>query len=131
MRIVFALLFLIHGIAHGVGFVVPWRLADFEEMPYTTTLLAGRLEVGAVGIRLVGILWLLVGVAFLVVGVAAWTRQAWWPQLAGGLAIVSLMLCVLGWPESRIGLVVNLTILVLLLLGARYGWLPLLRADRM
>lgn len=30
---------------------------------------------------------------------------------------------VVGWPESRIGVVVNVAILAFLLLSARFGWL--------
>lgn len=75
MCIALAVLFAFHGIAHGVGFAVPSRLAEFEDVPHGTTLLAGRL-------------------------------------------------CVLGWPEARIGVAVNVVILAFLVLGGRYGWLP-------
>jgi hypothetical protein len=30
----------------------------------------------------------------------------------------------LGWPQSRIGVYLNLAILGFLILGDRYGWLP-------
>lgn len=124
MRIALAVLFALHGIAHGVGFVASWDLAELEEMSYKTTLLAGRLDVGDLGIRAMGIVWLVAGLAFVVAGLAAWTRQAWWPSLAVAAALFSLALCVLGWPDARIGVAVNLAILALLLLGGRYGWLP-------
>lgn len=123
MRIALAVLFALHGIAHGVGFVASWRLAELEEMPYRTTLLAGRVDVGDVGVRTMGILWLVAGLTFLAVGLSVWRRQAWWPSLAIGVTLFSLVLCVLGWPDSRIGVAVNVAILVLLALGVRLGWL--------
>jgi len=33
------------------------------------------------------------------------------------------MLCVVGWPEARIGVYVNLAIAALLMAGYRLGWL--------
>lgn len=122
MHIVMAALFALHGVAHWVGFVVAWRLTDFEEMPYDTTLLAGRIDVGDVGMRVVGALWLLTGIAFLVVAAGAVGRRAGWPSLALAVAVVSTALSVLGWPDSRIGVYLNLAILALLAFGAAYDW---------
>lgn len=122
MHIVLAALFALHGVAHWVGFVVAWRLTDFEEMPYDTTLLAGRIEVGDVGMRIVGGLWLLTGIAFLVVALGVVGRRAGWPALALAVTVVSIALSVLGWPDSRMGVYMNLGILVVLALGSAYGW---------
>ena len=52
MRIALAILMALHGIAHVVGFLAPWQLT--EGMPYKTTVLAGRWDLGATGIRAVG-----------------------------------------------------------------------------
>jgi hypothetical protein len=122
MRYVLAVLLLIHGFAHMVGFVVPWRLVKLEEMPYKTTLLGGRWDVGQGGIRLVGVLWLLVGgVLFTIGGTLALTGVLPGAVLLG-VAAVSSLLCVLGWPDSRLGLVANAVILALYLLS-RSRWL--------
>ena len=56
MRFILALVLCVHGFAHLV-FVVPWRLAKLEQMPYKTTVLGGSLNIGDVGIRVVGILY--------------------------------------------------------------------------
>lgn len=45
---------LLHGVAHLVGFAVPWRLVRSEEVPYKTTILSGTVDVGDVGIRILG-----------------------------------------------------------------------------
>jgi hypothetical protein len=70
VRFAVAALLLAHGIAHVPGFAVPWRLLSTPEMPYTTTILAGRWDVGAIGIRGVGIAWLTAGVTFVAAAVA-------------------------------------------------------------
>ena len=114
MRFVFVTLLIGHGVAHIVGFVVPWKLMQMPEMPYRTTILGGMMDVGDAGIRLMGVLWLLIGLAFAVVAggvVAGWSlRTAVFALLA-----LSSAFCVIGWPEARIGLIVNGALLAALL----------------
>jgi hypothetical protein len=123
MRIALAVLMLLHGIAHLPGFVVSWRLTELKEMPYRTTVLGGRLEVGDAGIRLIGVLWLAAALAFVLIATSALTQRTWWAPAATAVAISSLLLSVLGLPDSRIGIAVNLAILAALPLGFRLGWL--------
>lgn len=124
MNIALAVLLALHGVAHWAGFVVAWRLTSFEEMPYGTTLLAGRIDVGDIGIRVVGVLWLLTGIAFLVIAAGAAWRRPWWPSMALVVTLVSITMSLLGWPDSRIGVYLNLGILAVLALGSVYGWFP-------
>ena len=77
MRIVVAVLLIIHGVAHLPGFVVPWRLAAPKEMPYKTTLFAGLVNAGDVGIRVVGILWLVAAIALAACGVGVLAIVVW------------------------------------------------------
>jgi hypothetical protein len=63
---------------------------------YRMTLLAGLLDVGGVGARSVGALWLVCAVGFVVAGVALWRAEPWAMPLVVGLALGSLVLCVLG-----------------------------------
>lgn len=123
MRIVLGALLLAHGAAHLVGFLVPWRLLEAEDTPYVTTILAGRVDVGALGIRVVGILWLAAAIAFGVNAVAVWLDTPRALQFTVGLAVASLVLCALGWPAAKIGVPVNLAILALLGLDRLFGWL--------
>ena len=117
-------LFLVHGTAHLPGFVVPWRLASLNEMPYRTTILGGTFDVGSLGIRLVGILWLLAGLGFVIAGLGAYGSSPAWPTIALVGTLFSLALTVLGWPDAPIGLALNAVILAYLILGARAGWWP-------
>jgi hypothetical protein len=66
MRFALSALLIAHGVAHLVGFVVPWKLLSTAEVPYRTTILGG-------------------------------------------------MMFVVGWPEARIGIIVNAVLLATLL----------------
>ena len=104
MRYVIAMVFFVHGFAHTVGFVVPWKIASLDEAPYKTTLLNGKLDVGHGGIRVVGLLWLLAALAFFGAGALVIGRFELWQPFTLVVTIYSLVLCVLGLPESRLGM---------------------------
>jgi len=101
----------LHGLIHLIGFVVPWKIASPEGFPYRTTILAGRVDLGDAGIRSVGVLWLLAALAFVLAGAGLWAGQSWWWPLAIGVAIASLVLCVLGLPDAWAGILANLLVL--------------------
>ena len=121
MRYVLAILFLAHGVAHLPGFLTSWRLASLEGMAYKTTLLAGSVDVGDVGIRIVGVLWLLVAMGFIASGVGTALGVAWWGTLTAVVASFSLALSAMEWPEAKIGVAVNLVILAYLGIAPRLG----------
>jgi hypothetical protein len=120
MRIALALLMALHGIAHLVGFFGAWRLAP-QTVPYASSVLGGRLEMGDAGIRLLGAFWLLVAIGFWVASAAALTDRPWWSSMAIGVAIASLLLSLVQWPESRIGVLVNLVIIAAIVHGRRFA----------
>jgi len=122
MRIAFIVLLALHGIAHLPGFVVAWQFGVLRDMPYHTTLLSGRMDVGDGGIRVLGVLWLLVGVAFEIAAAGAIWHKAWWAPLTAVAAAISLGMTLLQLPEARIGAVVNVVILCLLALGQYATW---------
>lgn len=122
MHFVISALFVIHGVAHLVGFVVPWRIATLEETPYKTTILNGKIDVGDTGIRVIGIAWLITALAFMVCAVAVAMQLQWWFWVVMAATLVSFDLTILGWPESRIGVAVNVLIVVLLIASV-LGWI--------
>jgi hypothetical protein len=114
MRFALAALLIVHGVAHLVGFVVPWKLVSAAEVPYRTTILGGMTDVGDVGARAIGVVWLLTGLAFALLGgavLAGWNVRVW----MFAMLALSIVLCFLGWPETRIGLIVNAVLLAALL----------------
>jgi hypothetical protein len=123
IRVAIALILLGHGFAHLVGFVVPWRIATLPEMPYRTTILANTVNVGDAGIRVVGALWLVAALTFAASSIGVLARTSWWLPVTLIVAGSSLLLCVIGWPDSRIGVFVNVAIVPLVLVASQKGWL--------
>ena len=123
MRIVLAIYLFVHGFSHIVGFVVPWRIAKLEEAPYKTTILGDLVNVGDIGIRIIGIIWLLTAMAFFYVGIGIIIQISDWELLTILITIFSLVLCFVGWPDARIGVFANLVLFIFLFLNSRLGWL--------
>jgi hypothetical protein len=117
MNIVLAIFLMAHGFAHSVGFVSYWRIAELEEMPYKTTILNGRVDMKDYGIRIIGIFWLFLAFAFTFNGIAVLLNLPLWKPLALYLSIISLIFCILCWPDSKIGVAVNIIILIFLALN--------------
>lgn len=111
MKYAIAALLAGHGVAHLVGFLVSWRLMEAPEMPYRTTILQGAIDLADGGIRVYGVIWLMLALGFGASAVMVVAGSDIWQRLALALAAASLVMCALGWPETRIGLAVNLGIL--------------------
>jgi hypothetical protein len=110
-RVTLAALVAVHGVIHLIGFVVPWRIATLDGFAYRTATGGGALDLGDAGVRLVGLVWLACAVGFVVAGIGIARRSTWGLPLAGGLAIVSLVVCLLGLPETVAGIAVDVAIL--------------------
>jgi hypothetical protein len=74
-----------------------------------------------------GLLWLLGGVGFLVAAAGFATQAQWSLRLTVFMVALSLVLCAIGWPDSRIGLAVNIALAAALILGARWPVLAMVR----
>ena len=120
MKIALAIFLVAHGLPHIVGFIVYWQISDFEEMTYKTTILNGRVDLKDIGIRFVGIVWLLLALAFIFNGIVLIMEYPFWEELAITISIISLIFCILCWPDSKIGAGVNILILILLALNKNF-----------
>jgi hypothetical protein len=107
VRYVIAFLLLGHAIAHLPGFLVGWQLASFPELQFRTTVISNLVDVGPIGARIVGSGWMIVSLMFVVMAATIALRPSGWPPTLPGVVALSALLCVLGWPEARIGLAVN------------------------
>jgi hypothetical protein len=72
-------------------------------------------------VKALGVLWLVAALAFAASAAGVALHASWWRPLTTVTAIVSLALCVTGWPGSKIGVPVNVAIIVVLVVGARTG----------
>ena len=123
MRIVLSVLLLGHGVAHLPGFLVDLRLRSIRELPFRTTVLNGSVDIGEAGIKVIGLALLTAAIALGVLAIAVLVRVPWWPPVAYLAVGLSILLCLLGWPEARLGILANLVILMLLVFGHRVHWL--------
>jgi hypothetical protein len=121
MQMLFAALLMAHGVAHLSGFAVPWRLVMSDDVPYRTDILGGSIRIGDTSAWLLGVASLLIGVAFVGLGVGL-LLGIWSHATALTVVLLSAGLCVLGWPESRIGMVIDVVIVAVVLTGGRFAW---------
>lgn len=121
VRILLVLVLAGHALAHLPGFLVSWGLATYPELPYRTTVLAGRVEVGTTGIRSLGVVWLLLALGFAGLAAAAFFRAEWAVPGIAAAVVVSLLMSILGWPEARVGVPANLLVAGLLFWAIRNG----------
>jgi hypothetical protein len=113
MRVLLIVLLVGHGVAHLVGFLVPWQLMTSNDMPYRTTALGGLVDIGSTGVRALGLVWLALAVTFMVSAGGLLLRAPWQPYATLVAVGTSALLCVIGWPDARLGLVANALILAL------------------
>lgn len=119
MRIFIAIVLIAHGLAHTVGFVTPFRIGPGRATPYKTAILSGAVDLGDAGIRVMGILWLVGVLAFVAAGAGVAAGSPWWRPVTLYAAVFSLILSILGWPDSPIGVFINIAILAYLGFGTR------------
>jgi len=98
MRFIIGLVLIAHGLAHSVGIVTPWRIGPGKNAPYNTTVLNGVVDLGEIGIRAMGILWLVAGLAFVVAGIGVMAGASWGGIATLDAAMFSLILGDIGWP---------------------------------
>jgi hypothetical protein len=115
MQDILTILLFVHGIAHLPGVIVPWRIAARRDMPYKTTLLSGRIRLSRKGMQFVGLLWFLASLTFFLSGIGLFILSPWWKTLTYIVTIFSIALCILDWPDTRFGIIIDAAILIILL----------------
>jgi hypothetical protein len=110
----------LHGVVHLLGTAVYLQLAEVAEFEYKTTVLGGAVDVGAAGMAVFGVLWVVASVGFVVGAGALVTGREGWRVLVVGVAVFSLVLTGLDYSVASAGVVVNLGILAAV---AASGWL--------
>ena len=78
--------------------------------------MGGRLDVGDVGAKVVGVLWLMLFIDFAGVAWVAYAGAPWWPLGALIVASGSLLLCLFDWPDTIIGVVIDLVLIILIVI---------------
>jgi hypothetical protein len=119
LRVGAAIALVLHGLIHLLGALTYLGVAEFDGLPYRTVLFAGRWDVGESGAQLFGVGWLIAAVALIGVGLALALRQAWWRRLVLLAAPLSLVLCLLAWPDAPAGAAFDVAIILAVLLPRR------------
>lgn len=107
---------IIHGLIHLLGFAAYWPLAEIAELPYKTSLLNGRWELGESGMRSFSALWLIVAAGLVGSAVGLAQKQAWWLPVMSAAVLLSLMICILDWQNAWRGAIISLAAMIPLLL---------------
>lgn len=118
VRSAFALLLIAHGVAHLIGFGHAWHLLSPDPLPARTTLF-DQIDIGEMGMRSLGVVWLVIGLAFIVSGGAALLRAVWWMVAAATAATLSIVICTLAQPDANVGLVLDILIVMAVLVAGR------------
>jgi len=111
IRTVAAAILAVHGLVHALGFVALWQIAEIEGIAYRTTVVDGRLEIGETGARILGLAWLALVPAFLFVAYGLVRGRRWALPAIGIVTALSLVVSILGLPDSRAGLMIDVAIL--------------------
>lgn len=114
MRFLLAFILFAHGVAHLVGMASSWQLATFPDVPYQTTIVSGRIDVGEAGTRVMGALWLFAGLLFIIAAAGTAGTMPWAFRLTGICIAFSLAMCIAGWPQASIGLWLNLALVLVM-----------------
>ncbi len=112
MLIVFVALILgIHGLIHLMGATVYLKLGDVQGLVYKTTVLGGRVDLGAGGIRVFGALWMLPAIGFVAAAIGLLEGWSSWSVALLAATIVSTVLTVLDWNVAFMGAIVDFAVL--------------------
>ena len=102
----FAILLIVHGAIHLLGFA---KAFHFAELPQLTQPISPRL----------GLLWLASSLLFIATVVCLYTWQRWWWAVGAVAICVSTIAISQSWTDARAGAIANLVVLV----GVVFGFL--------
>ncbi len=115
----FAAFVLAHGIVHVLGFLPAWRLPAPEGFEYATTIFYGQVEVGDLGVKLLGIGWLVLAAAYVAAAALLWAGHPRAVAVTGAVSVASGAICLAALPLAQAGLVIDAAIVALLLVAPR------------
>ncbi len=110
--IVAALFVGLHGLIHLMGFFAYWPLVTIPAFAYKTTILAGQLELDAVGMRAFSILWLVPALGFMATSIAMIGRWPRWQSDILVVTLISILITLLDWKMAFGGTMMNVFILI-------------------
>ena len=104
MARVFALLLIIHGLIHLLGFAKAFRLAELTQLTQPIS-------------PLFGLLWLAASLLFIATAVCLFVWPRWWWAVGAVAVSVSMIAVSQSWTDARVGALANLVVLIGLIFG--------------
>jgi hypothetical protein len=123
MNIAVAIFMFIHGFAHIVGFLVYFKILKDKDIEYKTTIFPGNINIGEVGIRFLGLVYLLIAFALGYLGYDLLTDAIVFPEYIWPITIVSTLVTLTGWPDTKFGVIANAVLIIFLILNSQFNWL--------
>jgi hypothetical protein len=99
MRIAFALLIIVHGLIHILGFIKAFKIADVNQLSQSSS-------------KSMGMLWLFVAILFLTSAVLYLLKKDWWFFIAISAIVFSQILIIIYWKDAKFGSIANVIILI-------------------
>lgn len=104
MKLVFAILILIHGIIHLIGFVKAFQLAVINPEGQSIS-------------KPMGMLWIFTTTLFLMTTILYLLKNEWWFFIAIPAVIISQILIIIYWKDAKFGTLANIIILIPTIIG--------------
>ena len=117
VTVIASVILFLHGLIHLMGTAAYLKLTEIDQLPYKTTVLSGRWDLGSIGTTIFGILWTVAAIGFVLTAIALFGNWDCWRSLLIGFTLFSLVLTSLDWGVANAGVIVNLAILLILFLG--------------
>jgi len=115
-------LLIFHGLVHILGFLIFFEITEVDTLQYSTKVLGGRFDIGKFGMRVLGVIWLLILIIMVASGIGLLLGTSWWFTLALWSTAASTVVTILGWPDTKFGLLINVLVFIVLFLGNSQGW---------
>lgn len=104
MKIIFAIILVIHGLIHFMGFSKAFELAEINQLNQHIGLAAGSF-------------WLLSGLLFLAAAALFLKKRDWWWMIAAAAIVISQTLIFMTWQDARFGTIANIIVLIVAVSG--------------
>lgn len=113
------LIFIAHGIAHFVGFFIYWKIMPgTEDTPYKTKIFFSNIDIGTLGVSLLGFIYFLLALTFIIFGcLLIINKLKFNDNRVFILLILSLIMTLIDLMPTIIGLLVNIFYITIFLVN--------------
>ncbi|MBS1493319.1 MAG: hypothetical protein JST55_07410 [Bacteroidetes bacterium] len=107
VRIIFAVIVLIHGLIHLMGFVNQWNIKKISQFTGVTLF-----PVSESLSKILGIVWLITALLFVIAATGFSFGKDWWSVIGIVAIIISQLLIIIYWKDAKAGTIANSIIFI-------------------